>query len=103
MRDTRTSTWQSEPGARRSRRAKVGRRHLAIGQLAAQLIERKGETMALQVTMLELVKAVSESAATDREVVATVVHMVNSGMVQLCGTFRGARFDLDGASVSAAA
>jgi hypothetical protein len=51
--------------------------------------------MALQVTMLDLVNAVSRSAADDREVVATVVHLVNSGMVQLCGNFRGARFDLD--------
>jgi hypothetical protein len=58
--------------------------------------------MALQLTMLELVKAVSQSAATDTEVVATVVHLVNSGLVQLCGNFRGARFDLDTAGISAA-
>ena len=50
--------------------------------------------MALQLTMLDLVTAVSESAATENEVVATVVYLVNSGMVQLCGNFRGARFDL---------
>jgi hypothetical protein len=51
--------------------------------------------MARQTTLLDLVKAVSEYSANDAEVVATVVHMVNSGMVQLCGNFRGARFDLD--------
>jgi hypothetical protein len=51
--------------------------------------------MALQVTMLDLVSAVSQSAANDSEVVATVVYLVNSGAVQLCGNFRGARFDLD--------
>ena len=28
--------------------------------------------------------------------VATVVHLVNSGTVRLCGTFKGARFDLSG-------
>jgi hypothetical protein len=45
--------------------------------------------------MLELVKAVSEYAETDSETVATVVHLVNSGLVQLCGNFRGVRFDLE--------
>jgi len=46
-------------------------------------------------TLLELVKAVSDSAETDTEIVATVVYLVNSGRVQLCGNFRGARFDLE--------
>lgn len=58
--------------------------------------------MALQLTLLDLVKAVSESADTDAEVVATVVYLVNSGMVQLCGNFRGARFDLDSVGLAAA-
>ena len=65
--------------------------------------ERKGSTMALQTTMLDLVKAVSENAETDTEVVATVVHLVNSGLVRLCGSFRGARFDLETFGMSAAA
>ena len=59
--------------------------------------------MALRLTLLDLVRAVSESAATETEVVATVVHLVNSGVVQLCGNFRGARFDLGTAGASAAA
>jgi hypothetical protein len=59
--------------------------------------------MAIQITLLDLVQAVSESAATETEVVATVVHLVNSGIVQLCGNFRGARFDLDPVGISAAA
>jgi len=59
--------------------------------------------MALEITMLDLVTAVSESATTEAEVVATVVHLVNSGIVQLCGNFRGARFDLDEVGMSAAA
>jgi hypothetical protein len=59
--------------------------------------------MALEITMLDLVTAVSESAATEAEVIATVVHLVNSGIVQLCGNFRGARFDLDEVGASAAA
>jgi hypothetical protein len=59
--------------------------------------------MALQLTMLDLVKAVSDSAATEAEVVATVAHLVNSGIVQLCGNFRGARFDIDPVGLTAAA
>jgi hypothetical protein len=59
--------------------------------------------MAIESTLLELVKAVSDHAETDTEVVATVVHLVNSGQVRLCGNFRGARFELDtvGAPVAA--
>jgi hypothetical protein len=51
--------------------------------------------MAQNVTLLDLVTAVSEFAPSENEVIATVVHMVNSGLVRLCGTFAGARFDLD--------
>lgn len=50
--------------------------------------------MAPSVTMEDLVSAVSADAATDAEVVATVVHMVNAGIVRLEGKLRGARFDL---------
>ena len=59
--------------------------------------------MARQTTLLDLVKAVSEYASTDAEVVATVVYMVNSGVVQLCGNFRGARFDLESVGMTATA
>ena len=45
-------------------------------------------------TLLELVAAVSESARTETELIATVVYLVNSGRVRLCGNFAGARFDL---------
>jgi hypothetical protein len=54
-------------------------------------------------TLLELVKAVSDYAETDTEIVATVVYLVNSGRVQLCGNFRGARFDLETIGVPVAA
>jgi hypothetical protein len=50
--------------------------------------------MAPVVTLLELVKVVADYARTDSEVVATVVHLVNSGTVRLGGNFRGARIDL---------
>jgi hypothetical protein len=47
-----------------------------------------------QVTMLELVTAVAEHARSEAEVFATVVHMVNTGLVRLDGKLRGARFDV---------
>jgi len=50
--------------------------------------------MAPRVTMQDLVDAVSEFAKSDAEILATVVHMVNTGRVQLVGRPRGARFDL---------
>jgi hypothetical protein len=59
--------------------------------------------MALNITLLDLVSAVAQSARSDAEIVATVVHMVNSGQVRLCGTFRGARFDLDSVKPRSAA
>ena len=46
------------------------------------------------VTLLDLVAAVSEYARDERELIATVVWMVNSGQVRLGGNFRGARFDV---------
>ena len=47
--------------------------------------------MATKVTMLELVSTVGDFARSEAEVIATVAHMVNSGLVELCGNFRGAR------------
>jgi hypothetical protein len=57
--------------------------------------------MGREVTLLDLLNAINEHARTEEEVIATVVHMVNSGMVRLCGTFKGARFDLDAVAESA--
>jgi hypothetical protein len=48
----------------------------------------------MKMTMLDVVTAVSEYAETEAELIATVVHLVNSGTVRLCGNFAGARFDL---------
>jgi hypothetical protein len=56
--------------------------------------------MTAQTTLLELVKAVSDEADTEDEVIAAVVHLVNSGAVRLCGTFRGARIDLTGSAAT---
>ena len=51
--------------------------------------------MARNVTLLDLVSAVAKYARSEREVVATVAYLVNSGRVRLCGNFKGACFDLD--------
>ena len=50
--------------------------------------------MAQNMTLLDLVNAVSDHARSEAEVIATVVYMVNSGAVRLCGNFKGARFPL---------
>ena len=42
-------------------------------------------------TLLELVGAVCEVTDDEGEVVATVLHMIRSGRVRLCGNFRGCR------------
>ena len=47
----------------------------------------------VETTLLELVRAVSEITDDDREVVATVMEMLRSGRVRLCGSFRGATLD----------
>jgi hypothetical protein len=51
--------------------------------------------MTADTTMLDLVTCISEVVRDDREVVATVVALVNSGRVRLTGSFRGARISLD--------
>jgi hypothetical protein len=43
-----------------------------------------------EITLLELVAAVAESASSDAEVVAAVSELINSGKVRLVGNFRGA-------------
>ena len=51
-------------------------------------------TTVIRTTLLDLVQAVGEYAQTDAEVVATVVTLINSGKVRLCGNFAGARIHL---------
>jgi hypothetical protein len=41
-----------------------------------------------ELTLLELVQAVCDETNNDREVVATVRHLLSSGQVRLCGNFR---------------
>ena len=59
---------------------------------AQQTVDR--DPIVPNVTLLELIAIVSEYAESERELLATVVYMVNGGSVRLCGNFRGARFDL---------
>ena len=50
-------------------------------------------TTITKTTLPDLVQAVSDSAANDAEIVAMVAYLVNSGRVQLCGNFVGAKID----------
>jgi hypothetical protein len=45
-------------------------------------------------TLLDLILAVSEVAANDQEIIATVADLINSGQVRLCGKAAGATIDL---------
>ncbi|MCL4685111.1 hypothetical protein KJ059_10210 [Myxococcota bacterium] len=47
-----------------------------------------GHPDSLDVTLWELVWAVSQVADNEREVIATVAHMLESGSVNLIGNFR---------------
>ena len=42
-------------------------------------------------TLLDLVQTVNQFANSDSETVAIVAHLINSGRVQLCGNFAGAK------------
>lgn len=42
-------------------------------------------------TLLDLVQTVMTETEDDDEVVATVVYLINSGRVRLCGIFAGAK------------
>jgi hypothetical protein len=52
---------------------------------------RPGEARAA--TLLELVTAICESTDDDQEVVSTVLNLLDSGRVRLCGNFRGHSID----------
>ena len=51
-------------------------------------VETNSSEEPLPVTLLELVKAVSEVSDNEREVVATVVYMLSTGRIRLSGSFR---------------
>lgn len=67
-----------------------------------QMEEAKEATaMTIRTTLLDLVTVVGEFADTERELIAVVVHLVNSGRVTLIGNFKGARFDLEALAAAA--
>jgi hypothetical protein len=55
---------------------------------AANAIQHHPSGEVQQVTLLELVQALSEETRDDREVVAAVQHLLMSGRVRLIGNFR---------------
>ena len=48
----------------------------------------------VETTLLELVQTIGELTPDDREVVATVIEMLQNGRVRLIGNFRGQRIAL---------
>ena len=55
-------------------------------------LRRRG-SRSVDTTLLELVQTIAEDTKDDREIVATVVHLLRSGRVRLIGSFRGRRLD----------
>jgi hypothetical protein len=55
---------------------------------AVHAIDTGVEEAAQELTLLELIDAVSEVSETEQEVIATVSYMLNSGRVRLAGNFR---------------
>ena len=49
---------------------------------------------AQQYTLLELIQAIADVTNDEREIVATVVHLLASGQVRLCGNFRDEPIEL---------
>jgi hypothetical protein len=56
------------------------------------ILEEETSTMARShaLRLLDVIQAVSECATSDRETLATVAYLINSGKVRLCGDFSGA-------------
>ena len=51
-------------------------------------------TASMDVTLLELVKAVTEVSESEQEVIATVAHMLDSGSIKLRGCLRNESLQL---------
>jgi hypothetical protein len=47
-----------------------------------------------ELTFLDLIQAVSEVAVNDREMLATIVDLINGGQVRFCGDAAGDKIDL---------
>jgi len=65
------------------------------GNMAQALrVEDTDVVEARAVTLLDLVQAVADVTDDDREIVATVMHMLRAGRVKLCGNFRDEPIEL---------
>ena len=53
-------------------------------------------------TLLDVIQAVSEVAASDQETLATVADLINSGQVRLCGDAGAASIDVSATEDTAA-
>ena len=53
------------------------------------------QTTVIHTTLLELVQAINSMIDDDTQVVATIVHLINSGRVQLTGTFKNTRLIIE--------
>lgn len=60
---------------------------------AALLYTSSAPGEARKATLLELVTAISETTEDDQEVVRTVLHLLETGRVRLCGNFRNRPID----------
>jgi hypothetical protein len=47
----------------------------------------------IDTTLLELVQAIAQNTSNEREIIATVRHLLRTGRVRLTGNFRGRRLD----------
>ena len=47
----------------------------------------------IDATLLELVQAIAQSTNDERQIIATVRHLLRTGRVRLIGNFRGRRLD----------
>jgi len=61
-----------------------------MGAIRICLHDSEGE---MSLTLLELVDTLADLTEDDAEIVATVVHLLQSGRVRLCGSFRNSRLD----------
>ena len=62
-------------------------------QVMAAPAERREAVVAQEVTLLELVQAVADVTQDEREIVATVMYMLQSGHARLIGNFRDEPID----------
>jgi len=61
--------------------------------LATRIESPPEDRVTVQTTLLDLVRAVSETTEDDAEVVCAILHMLRTGRVELCGSFANEPID----------